>query len=348
MNEDLIRQRFMISERNGSEIMLQKCKAINFCSNDYLGLAKHPAIIKAFIDSAQQYGLGASASPIVSGYFRTHQKLEEAFADYLQKERALLFSSGFLANISLFHALTNENEMIASDRLCHASILDGIKLAKAKHRRFPHQAIDLIPTNANWIVTESIFSMEGDITPLAEIKQLGVKTIVDTAHSAGIYKVTGADIVVTPLGKTFASLGAIVAGSHDDIETILQKARGYHYATALPPAVAAATLAALNVIKIESERIQILFSLIQFFLNKAAQLNIPLVSNDLTPIKTILIGDNRKTMQLKEQLLTKGFFVAGIRPPTVPRNSARLRITITFHHTEQDILGLLEGLREIL
>ena len=352
MNPDLIRKRTAITERDGVYATIHNKKVMNFCSNDYLGIAQHPSIIEHFIKGAEIYGLGSGASSIVSGYFNAHHEFEEALAAFLGHERAILFSSGYAANISIMRAITTRKDVIASDKLCHASILDGIQLSRAKHLRYRHQdfqhAEELKPTH---LVTESIFSMEGDLTPTApliHLKQKKIQLIIDIAHSFGMFEAPIADYTITPLGKSLGSMGATISGSSDNIEQILQGARAYHYSTALPPAIAYANLAALKIIQTENWRQEKLNHLIRYFLKEANTREIPLISTDPTPIKTILIKDNQKTMHIKEILLAKGYWIGGIRPPTVPQNTARLRISLTALHNERGITCLLDAIRELI
>jgi len=274
-------------------------------------------------------------------------------ADHLQHERAILFSSGYAANISLLGAISKRHDVIAADKLVHASIIDGLTLARAKYIRFPHHDFHAaLKANPSVIVTESVFSMEGDITPLNQLLELSkdkpIKTIVDTAHSFGLLETPIATFTITPLGKTMASMGAIISGKHDDIELVLQKARAYHYSTALPPAIAHANLTALHILQQETWRKATLQHLIDYFIKAADERNIPLMNKDRTPIKTILIQDNEKTMRIKNRLLTDGFFIGGIRPPTVPLHTARLRISLSALHNEQQITALLDRLATLL
>lgn len=346
----LRRERHTITERDGVYTVIDGKRVLNFCSNDYLGIATHEAIVKSFIMGAEKYGLGSGASPIVSGYFNAHQAFEEAMANYLGHERALLFSSGYAANISIMRAITTRSDIIASDKLCHASLIDGICLSLAKHKRFRHQdiahALSFQPTH---LVTESIFSMEGNITRLPVLNN--IVTILDTAHSVGLdiaphYPMI--DYTISPLGKAFGSLGGVISGSHDRMETLLQRGRAYHYSTALPPAIAHANLTALDIIQTEHWRQEKLKSLIQYFLKEARARDIPLISNDPTPIKAILIQDNDKTMRIKNALLANGMWIGGIRPPTVPKNTARLRICLSALHEEKHIAHLLDLVRDRL
>jgi len=353
MMNELIRERLAMTECSPPYAIIQGKKVINFCSNDYLGIAKHPSVINALIDGALRYGLGSGASPIVSGYCNAHRTCEEAFADYLKHERAILFSSGYAANISVLPAIATRNDVIASDKLIHASLLDGIQLSRAKHVRFSHQDFNAaLASKPTIIVTESIFSMEGDITPVDTLINLtqhaNIKVVLDTAHSFGLMKSPTVDYTITPLGKALASIGAIISGKHDQIEQVLQKSRSYHYSTALPPAIAYANIAALKILRDETWRLDKLNHLIQQFIKGARERNISLMTQEQTPIKTILIRDNQKTMQIKNKLLNEGYWIGGIRPPTVPKNMARLRISLSALHNEYMITRLLDAIAESL
>jgi 8-amino-7-oxononanoate synthase len=361
---DLLRERYAISHRNENDIIIDNQRLINFSSNDYLGLASHPALKKAFIAGVERYGVGSGASALVSGFYQSHQQCEEAFAAFFQREKAILFNSGYLANLSIIQTLITRNKKIVADKLCHASILDGIQLSRGQCVRYRHQDIIhlqsiLQQTAPHLLITESVFSMEGDISPITDIANLAklyqVPLMVDDAHSAGVLGENGRGIseyyhltstalpyLVVPLGKAFASMGAIVCGSRELIDSLIQFARSYCYTTALPPAIAHATMTALQLVEKENWRRHRLNELIQFFIQQAQQRNLNLVSTDLTPIKSILIGENASTVKIKNKLLEQGFFVACIRPPTVPVNTARLRISLNCLHHENDIIQLLD------
>lgn len=368
---DLIRTRSVIHHRENNQVTLEKKSLVNFASNDYLCLASHPLLKKAFIRGVQQYGLGSASSALISGYYRSHQMLEEKFAEFLKRDKAIVFNSGYLANIGTITTLINRQGTIFADKLCHSSILDGMQLSRAKCIRYSHnnmkQLASLInkKSDHNLLITESVFSMEGDLSPINQI----VKTIrghkifliVDDAHGAGVlgkngggicefYNLSAADVpcLVVPLGKTFATMGAIVAGSHDFIESLVQFSKTYRYTTAFPPAIANATIAALKIIETESWRRDKLQSLIKFFIMQAKKRSLHLMSEDLTPIKSLFIGNNKRVMTIKHFLSLNGILIACIRPPTVPQGTARIRISLNFMHTEKDILRLLDLIAEAL
>ncbi|MES2217122.1 MAG: 8-amino-7-oxononanoate synthase [Pseudomonadota bacterium] len=363
--KDLIRNRYIINNRNDNTITIGDKSLINFSSNDYLGIAEHPVVKQAFINGIQQYGNGSSSSALVSGFYHSHRMLEDAFAEFLNRDRAILFNSGYLANIGVITALANRSGKIFVDKLCHTSTLDGIRLSRAKFVRYAHNDVNHLATllsqssNNSLVITESIFSMEGKISPINQIvtttQAHPIKLMVDDAHAAGVlgkngrgiceyYNLSQQDVpcLIVPLSKAFASMGSIVSGSQDLIECLIQFSKTYCYTTALPPAIANATLAALKIVETENWRRAKLQELIKFFIVQAKQRNLALLSEDLTPIKPILIGDNDCALQIKEALMQKGFFVSCIRPPTVPQDTARIRVALNCLHHEKDIIDLLD------
>lgn len=336
---------------------------LNFASNDYLGISQHPKVREAFSESAHKFGLGSGSSALISGFHTVHAELEQRIAHFLKRDRALLFNSGYQANLGIFSALTGRQSKIWVDRLCHASIIDGIILSRAKYQRYAHNNVgqlkNLLSLNQSphkLIITESVFSMDGDQTNVAEIaalaKEFQALLIIDHAHGLGIIEETitqnDAPLLIAPLGKALGSFGAIVAGQSDLIESLIQLSRSYRYSTALPPAVVYATMTALTVLEQESWRRERLFQLIQFFVQEAKTRPYILCPKHNTPIQPIIVGDNNRVMWVQQQLLTKGIIVAAIRPPTVPRGSARLRISLSCEHTEEQILYLLNVLSGVL
>lgn len=368
-NPELLRERFSIAKKHGNQIVVKNKKLINFCGNDYLALSSHTAIAKAFIDGVKHYGLGSCASSLVSGYYRAHQLLEEKFAEFLQCEKTLLFGSGYHANIGIIRTLVNRQDTIIADKYCHASILDGIQLSLARCNRYLHNNLEHLTNiisaskSNKLLITESIFSMEGSITPVDDIAHIAktnnIPILVDDAHGIGVLGENGRGIIehqnikindltclVAPLGKAFAGMGAIVAGNKAMIDNVMQFAKSYCYSTALPPAIAHAMIKSLMIVEKETWRRQKLQYLIQFFLNEAKKHALRLISNDPTPIKSILIGDNVLTAKIKNQLYSKGYFIACIRPPTVPIGTTRIRISLNCMHTEKDISQMLNHIAE--
>jgi 8-amino-7-oxononanoate synthase len=361
----LIRERFVINKRIYNHVKIENTNILNFCSNDYLGMSSHPLVKNAFIQGVQLYGVGSGASALVSGFYRSHKMIEEQFAEFFQRDRAILFGSGYLANIGIIRALVNRHGAVLADKFCHVSILEGIQLSRAKCVRYLHNNVNHLKSlfaqsnNYQCLVTESVFSMEGDISPVKQIAEVVKKSnsllMLDDAHGAGILgkhgrgiteyaELTQQDVpcLVVPLGKAFGLMGAIVAGGHDLIESIMQFAKTYCYSTALPPAIAHAAMTSLKIIEYENWRRLKLQELIQFFIVQAKQRNLPLVSNDLTPIKSILIEDIDIALKIKNELLKKHIFISCIRPPTVSKATTRIRISLNCMHQEKNIIDLLD------
>lgn len=323
---------------------------INFSSNDYLGLSKSEAVRKAFIEGIKLYGFGSGSSPLVSGYYNSTRQLEEAFALYLKREEAIFFNSGYHANIGVIQALENP---IIMDRLCHASIIDGAKLSGNRFYRYRHNNLEhaenllqRIPNSL--LISERVFSMEGDIADVTKLKTLGVrykaKLIIDDAHGFGILENNiQSDLVIIPLGKALGGMGAIVAGDKELIGCLRQMARSYIYSTALPPAIAHANLAALKLMNLETWRLDKLKALIALFNFHANEAGLNLTSQDLTPIRSILIGDNKLAKAIEKKLQAKSFFVKAIVAPTV--QISRIRISLCANHSEENIINLIKAIK---
>lgn len=360
----LHRVRPVIEPDNKNDIKVNKQACIDFSSNDYLGLRKHPKITEVLIQSAKKYGLGSGASALVSGYSTAHEETENLFAKWLGVDQTVLFNSGYGANLGILSALTKRSDTVFSDRLCHASLLDGITLSRAKHFRYPHNNVEHLKKLAqkhlpHLIITESVFSMEGDVAPISDLvriaKQYCSGLLIDDAHGIGVLGETGKGsteyfginqqeytCLVLPLGKAFNAMGAIVAGQSSVIESILQFSRSYCYSTALAPAICMAIQASLQIIQEENWRQQQLKENIRFLIAYAIEKGLSLTSNEVTPIKSVLIHDNEKVLALQNFLLSKGFFVSAIRPPSVPKNKARLRLSINSLHTQEQMIQLVD------
>lgn len=343
---------------------------LTFCSNDYLGLANHPQVIKAFQNAANQYGVGSGAAHLVSGHTRIHQALEEALAAFTQRERALLFSTGYMANVGVVNALLERHDTLFEDKLNHASLIDAGSLAGAKRVRYPHNDMAHLAkrlaqseTGEKLIVTDGVFSMDGDLAPLRELAQLAQQhqawLMVDDAHGLGVLGKTGAGLVESEnltqhdvpvlmgtLGKAFGTAGAFVAGSADLIDYLIQTARPYIYTTGQPPAIAAATLASLQLVQTETWRREHLQQLIQQFRQGSLQLGLQLMDSP-TPIQPIVLGSSEAALNASNILEQAGILVTAIRPPTVPQNTARLRVTLSAAHTEQQVDQLLTALAQL-
>jgi glycine C-acetyltransferase/8-amino-7-oxononanoate synthase len=321
-----------------------------FCSNDYLGLSQHPVVKEKTIATIKEYGFGAGASRLISGNTAIHEELEKKIAQFEKRAAALVFPTGYMANLGAITALVDENDTVIIDRLNHASIIDACRLSKAKFQIYPNKDMaaleKVLQRSAKFrrrlIITDAVFSMDGDLAPLPEIVALGKKynalTMADYAHATGVVDLPGEpDIIMGTLSKAVGSLGGFIAGSAGLIDYLRNKARSFIYTTALPPAACAASLAALEIIETEPELRQKLWSNIRSFSQTAESAIIPLI-----------VGDANKTMQLSAELFKRGFFVSGIRPPTVPNGESRLRITITATHTKEEIECLASLLQELI
>jgi len=317
-----------------------------FCSNDYLGLSQHPKVKEQAIKIIKEFGFGAGASRLISGNTIIHEELEKRIAKYKDREAAIVFPTGYMTNLGTITSLVNENDTVIIDRLNHASIIDACRLSKAKLQVYPHKDMKSLEKilkrsdkyHKRLIVTDHVFSMDGDIAPLDEIVKLAKKykamTMTDEAHAIGLSSNKDIDIVMGTLSKAFGSLGGYVAGSHKLVDYLKNKARSFIYTTALPPAACAAAIAALDVIESQPELIKKLRMNSRFFGSE-------------TPIIPIIIGDADKTMTISQKLFEKGIFVSGIRPPTVPKGQSRLRITVTANHTKEDLECLASSLQEL-
>jgi 8-amino-7-oxononanoate synthase len=344
---------------------------IDFSSNDYLGFARHPALARAMAESAAHAGAGSGASHLITGHGAEHARLEEELAAFTQRERALLFSTGYMANLAVITALAGRGERVLLDRLCHASLIDGARLSGATLVRYAHAAVDEAarladadPAHTVLLATDGVFSMDGDLAPLPALSRCarthGLWLVVDDAHGLGVIGANGGGVLehfglgsdavpvlVGTLGKAFGSFGAFVAGSAAVIELLIQKARTYLYTTALPEPVAAATRAALALIRQESGRRERLASLVTRFRAAAHAAGVPLGSST-TPIQPVLLGSPAAALAAQRHLAAAGYWVVAIRPPTVPAGSARLRITLSATHTEAQVDALAGELGELL
>ena len=351
----------------------------SFCSNDYLGLASHPALVAALREGAALHGAGSGASHLVTGHSAVHHELEAALADFTGRGRALLFSSGYLANLGLVSALASPGHCVYEDRLNHASLIDAALLSRARLRRYAHgdtqalaQQMDRHPDAPALIVSDGVFSMDGDLAPLPDLAALargkGATLIVDDAHGLGVLGTAGrgsvahfglgaqdVPVLMGTLGKAFGTFGAFVAGSGELIEYLIQFARTYIYTTALPPAIAHATLAALRLVREEDGRRQALQQLCRRFIQGARQLDLPLPAHlaadggaPPVPIIPLILGGNQRALAVSRALEERGILVTAIRPPTVPAGSARLRITLSANHSPDQVDHLLETLSALL
>ncbi|WP_198263272.1 8-amino-7-oxononanoate synthase [sulfur-oxidizing endosymbiont of Gigantopelta aegis] len=352
-------------------------KVLSFCSNDYLGLANHPDIAKALKQGIDEYGVGSGAAHLVSGHSRAHHELEEALAEYTGRSRALLFSTGYMANLGIVNALMNKGDIVFQDKLNHASMIDAallsVSLSGSQLKRYPHNDLprleqqlkdaNIADQTRKLVMSDAVFSMDGDLAKVSQLSQLCQQNdawlMLDDAHGFGVLGKTGAGtaeeyaldqqqlpIYMATLGKAMGVFGAFVAGSDALIETLIQKSRAYIYTTAMPPALAKATLMSLKIAQEQSWRRDKLQQLIKQFRAGASQLGLSLMDS-ATPIQPILIGDNEQALMMSQKLQQQGFLVTAIRPPTVPKGTARLRVTLCAEHDEQDVEQLLAALEKM-
>lgn len=366
----LYRELKTIEKIDGSRITIGGKELINFCSNDYLGLSQHPKIKERIIEIVRDFGVGSGASRLICGNTYIHELLEQKIANFKKREAAIVFPTGYLANIGAITSLVDENDTIIIDRLDHASIVDACRLSKAKLQVYKHKdmtALEAILRKSpkyrrRLIVTDAVFSMDGDIAPIKEIVELGKKydaiTMADYAHATGVIGIEGeVDVAMGTLSKAIGSLGGFVAGSFELIDYLRNKARSFIYTTALPPAVCAASIAAFEVIEEEPELTRNLRMNSRFLRAEISRINSTYFKNGTetlvlgsmeTPIFPFIIGDAEKTMKISQQLFEKGILASGIRPPTVPQGESRLRITVTAQHTKEDINCLASLLQELI
>ncbi|WP_404831056.1 8-amino-7-oxononanoate synthase [Endozoicomonas euniceicola] len=363
----LYRSRKTLDTAQGPEVVIKGKKYLAFCNNDYLGLANHPEVIASLKKATADYGVGGGASHLVVGHSRAHHQLEEALAEFTGRDRVLLFSNGYMANLGVISALLNKRDAVFQDRLNHASLLDAGQLSGARFQRYLHNDVENLATRLErtearrrLIVTDGVFSMDGDVAPLPELVQLAKQQnawlMVDDAHGFGCLGKMGGGVaeffdlpqddlpvLVGTLGKAFGTAGAFVAGSEALIETLIQFARTYIYTTSMPPAVAAATQTSLKLLREESWRRDHLQALIQCFRKGCAQLGLQLMDS-ASPIQPIMVGSASNAMALSDALAQQGILVTAIRPPTVPRGTSRLRITFSAAHSKEHVEQLLTAL----
>jgi 8-amino-7-oxononanoate synthase len=365
---DLYRQRPLLESPQGPEVVVDGQPLLAFCSNDYLGLANHPEVIAAWQAGAEQWGVGGGASHLVVGHSTPHHQVEEALAELTGRPRALLFSTGYMANLGAITALVGQGDTVLQDRLNHASLLDGGLLSGARFNRYLHNdpaslasRLDKAVGNT-LVVTDGVFSMDGDLADLPALAKVararGAWLMVDDAHGLGTLGAQGGGIVehfglgiddvpvlIGTLGKACGTAGAFVAGSDALIEALVQFARPYIYTTSQPPALACATLKSLELLRRETWRREHLAALIRQFRLGAEQIGLQLMDSP-TPIQPVLIGDSAQALRLSQMLRERGLLVTAIRPPTVPAGSARLRVTLSAAHSEAQVQLLLNALAE--
>ncbi len=365
----LWRSRRLLTTPQRPEVVVDGRPMLSFCSNDYLGLAADPRIAEAFRKGIERWGCGAGAAHLVTGHTGAHHELEQALADFTGRERALLFSSGYLANLAVISTLAGRGDTVIEDRLNHASLIDGARLSGARLRRYRHndlsQAERLLKEarGERLLAVDGVFSMDGDQAPLLELARLcleeGAWLVVDDAHGLGVLGRTGGGslqyrgldqqqvpVIMGTLGKAIGTAGAFVAGSGELIETLIQQARTYIFTTATPAALAEATLRSLEIVAQESWRRQRLQELVARFRAGAQTLDLPLAPSE-TPIQPLIAGSAERALAWSRHLEARDILVTPIRPPTVPEGSARLRITFTALHEDGHLEKLLQALESL-
>jgi len=365
--QHLERHRRVLSGNGPVEIELDGKPLLNFSSNDYLGLAAHPELVDALKDAADSNGVGSGASALVSGFREQHQLLETELAAFLQREKVLLCSSGYLANLAVATSLTGKGDVIIQDKLCHASLIDAARLSGARLLRYAHadmealgRQLEIENQGNTLVISDGIFSMDGDTAPLTEMATLcrGQRAwlAVDDAHGIGVCGPGGrgsvaaaglngqqVPVLTGTLGKAFGCFGAFIAGSEALVSHLVNEARSYIYTTAMPPALAASARAALRRVIEDDWRREHLQALIGHFREAAASRGLVLMASD-SPIQPMIIGDSRATLELAAHLQRQGFLVVAIRPPTVPEGTARLRITLSAMHQPAQLDALLDAI----
>ncbi|MDP2154598.1 MAG: 8-amino-7-oxononanoate synthase [Sulfuricella sp.] len=367
--QGLLRRRRELESAQGVRIVVDGRECLSFCSNDYLGLASHPALIKAAQSAAARYGVGAGASHLVSGHSVLHHELEAALAAFTGLPSALLFSTGYMANLGIVTVLAGRDDEIFADKLNHASLNDAVLLSRAKFTRYPH--LDLVVlekrlaasrAKRKLVVTDAVFSMDGDIAPVPELLALCERhdalLVLDDAHGFGVLGTGGRGILehfgvaserivyMATLGKAAGVFGAFVAAPVDLTDFLVQRARSYIYTTATPPLLSAALSASLQLIEKEAWRRDRLRELIAI-LRQSLKLRRWRLMDSTTPIQPVIIGANQETLAVSEALRERGIWVPAIRPPTVLKGEARLRISLSAAHTVEDVEWLAQMLNEL-
>ena len=371
-NQNLWRSRELLASAQSVEVKRNGRLYLNFCNNDYLGLANHPASIAAAIGASSVWGTGSGASHLVCGHQESHRKLERELADFVGAEQAVLFSTGYMANLAVPQSLLRRGDLLLQDKLNHASLVDAASLCRADFKRYRHADLDQLsgflanpvqPGVRKLIGTDSVFSMDGDIAPITELDQLaaghGAVLLIDDAHGLGVLgkggrgsyshfglKPSGHRLMLGTLGKAIGSFGAFVAGDDIYIDQIVQHARTYIYTTALPAAVAEATRAALGTVEKDSFRREKLSRSISYLRSGIKALGLDLMDSQ-TPIQPILFGREATALQASAILEQEGIWVSAIRPPTVLKGSSRLRITLSANHSAEHLDQLLNSLSNV-
>ena len=364
----LYRELNILEGAQGPHVKIKGRTYISFCSNNYLGLANHPEVVKAVKDAVGKYGWGAGASRLVSGNTELHQALEDEISKFKRKEAAIVFPTGYMANIGTICSLVSSGDLVICDRLNHASIIDGCRLSGATFRVYPHRDVgkleDILKKSKGYprklIVTDTVFSMDGDLVPLPDIVRIAheynAMVMVDEAHGTGVFGENGrgvvehfnldkkVNIIMGTLSKAVGSLGGFVTGNSDLISYLRNKARTFMYTTALPPAACAASIAGIKLIQRDHSLRESLWRNVHYVKERLKLLNLNVTSLE-SPIIPIIIGNAKKAVDISGFLFESGILIPAIRPPTVPDESSRLRVTIMATHTRVDLDKLLDVLK---
>jgi len=367
----LYRELKAVENAQDTRIDIEGKTYLSFCSNNYLGLANHPSVIEAVKKAVDEYGWGACASRLVSGNMTLHEALEKEISRFKRKDAAIVFPTGYMANLGVISSLVSGGDLVISDKLNHASIIDGCRLSGADFRVYAHCNMEKLETilkktskyNRKLIVTDSVFSMDGDLAPLPDIvriaKEYNAMVMVDEAHGTGVFGENGrgvveyfnldneVDVVMGTLSKAIGSLGGYVCGDDDLISYLRNKARPFMYTTALPPAVCAASIASINLIQEDPSLREALWNNVRCIKERLESLGIDMISSQ-SQIIPLLIGDTQKAVDISKLLYERGILIPAIRPPTVPANSSRLRMTVMSSHTQADLESLFNSLREVV
>ncbi len=365
--QNLYRQFRVLEQIKATQAKLNGRALTLFCGNDYLGLSQHPKLIQAAQEVSAEYGIGTGSARLISGTTRWHTELEERIAKFLGKERALVFSSGYLANLGALTALVQKNDLVLLDKLSHASLIDAAQYSKGKLRIFPHSNLDYLEKilkssneERKWIVTDSIFSMDGDLAQLEKLTELknryGAYLILDEAHGTGVFGKNGkgvsehfnvmdqVDVHIGTLSKAVGSFGGFVAGPKEIVDYLINHARPFIFETALPPAICQAAVCGLELIAQEPELRARLWNNVKLMRSKLAEIKAPLLEGD-SPIIPVIFGDEKKALRAAQFFLDNGFLVPAVRYPTVAKGKARIRITVSAAHQETDIARFVKTVK---
>lgn len=367
---NLNRRMRLVESAQGPQIILEGRKVILFCSNNYLGLANSTQLKRAAIEGIKKYGISSSASRLISGNMFLHEELEFRIAKFKKTESALLFNSGYQANIGVIPSLVKEGDLILSDELNHASIIDGCRLSKAKVIVYPHRDVNFVEKilkkskhHRKLIITDGIFSMDGDIAPLPDLISLKNKydffLMVDEAHATGVIGENGrgvvdyfnltdyVDIIMGTFSKALGSFGAYIATNKIIKDYLINKARSFIFTTSLPPSICASAIKAIDIIEQRPQLIKKLHQNVEFIKSGLKEL-FPDIPQNKVPIIPLIIGEERITMKVCEDLLKEGIFIQGLRPPSVPSGTSRLRLTVMATHTQSHINKLISTLKDVI